>query len=83
MFLDVECEITKINKNVRNFMIFRRYLRTMRLLQKYKDILRSKNNVDINILNDITIDEASLESMTDLEKIFRLQTLLRRYAPCE
>ena len=55
----------------------------MRLLQKYKDILRSKNNVDINILNDITIDEASLESMTDLEKIFRLQTLLRRYAPCE
>ena len=35
------------------------------------------------MLKDVTIDEANLESMTDLEKIFSVQTLLRQYAPCK
>ena len=35
------------------------------------------------MLKDAIIDEANLHSMTDLEKIFRVQTLLRQHAPCE
>ena len=35
------------------------------------------------MLKDIIIDEVNLESMTDLEKSFCVQTLLRQYAPCE
>ena len=35
------------------------------------------------MLKDVIIDEANLESMADLERIFCVQALLRRYAPGE
>lgn len=35
------------------------------------------------MLKDMIINRASLERITDLKKNFRVQTLLRRYAPCE
>ena len=55
-------------------MISRRELRRMRLLQKLKKtFLQNRNNVNIDMLKDITIEEANVESMTDLE-IFRLNT---------
>ena len=39
--------------------------------------LQNRNNVNTNMPKDIIMDEANLESMTDL-KVFRVQTLLRR-----
>ena len=48
----------------------------MRLLQKQKrKYLHNRNNVNINMLKDVIIDEANLESMAHLEKIFRVQHL--------
>ena len=48
----------------------------MRLLQKQKKkYLHNRNNVNINMLKDVIIDEANLESMAHLEKIFRVQNL--------
>ena len=35
----------------------------------------------MNMLKDTIIDEANLHSVTDLEKIFCVQTLLRQHAP--
>ena len=54
----------------------------MRILQKKKTPLQSRNNININMFKNI-IKEANLESMADLEKNFRVQTQLRQYAPCE
>ena len=56
-------------------MISRRELRRMRFLQKLKKtFLQNRNNVNTDMLKDITIEEANVESMADLE-IFRLNTL--------
>ena len=35
------------------------------------------------MLKDMIINKASLEKITDPEKNFHVQTLLRRYAPCK
>ena len=65
-------------------MTLTRYLRRMRLLQKQETIfLKNRHNVNINMLKNIIKDEANLESMTDRKKIFRVESLLRPYVPCE
>ena len=47
----------------------------MRFLQKLKKtFLQNRNNVNTDMLKDITIEEANVESMADLE-IFCLNTL--------
>lgn len=52
-------------------------LKVLKVLRKMKKtFLQNRNNVSIDMLKDITIDEVSLERMTDL-KIFRVQTLIR------
>lgn len=62
-------------KGISNVMISRRELRRMRFLQKLKKtFLQNRNNVNTDMLKDITIEEANVESMADLE-IFRLNTL--------
>ena len=76
MFLDLGRKITKINKSIRNFRTLTKFLRVMRLQRL--SFLQNRN-----MLKDIIIDEANMESITDLENIFCVQTLLRRYAPCE
>ena len=44
---------------------------------KKNTILQNRNNANIIILKNIIIDETNLKSMTNLEKILRVQTLLR------
>ena len=58
-FLSVGREITKTNKNIRNF-------KNETLTKIKKSFLQNRINVNLNIHKDILIDETSLERMTDL-----------------